>query len=220
MTLLEILLILIGVGILIFSCFLVDNNSNKVESITPENINSQLTAIKIEEVTNKIGPMLDNYAEDTIEKTEEQLEKISNEKIIAVHDYSNQVLDKINKNHEEVVFLYNMLNEKENELKNIIKEVEYTKNNILKNEINYLGNSNTSISPSAKEETVTSNISQSNSNDTIINEAETLDLENECNHNKKILELYSQGTSILEISKTLKIGQGEIKLVLDLYHSK
>lgn len=218
MTLFETLLILIGVGILIFSCFLVDNNANKVESATPENIKSQMAAI--EEVRNKIGPVLDNFAEDTIEKTEEQLDKISNEKIIAVHEYSNQVLEKINQNHEEVVFLYNMLNEKENELKSIMKEVDYSKNNLLKNEINQLGKYNISNTSFKQEEIQTSNISQFSSNDTFFDELDKIDYENESNYNKKILELYSQGKSILEISKTLKIGQGEIKLVLDLYKSK
>ena len=34
---------------------------------------------------------------------------------------------------------------------------------------------------------------------------------------EKILQLYKQGMSILEISKELKIGQGEVKLIIGLY---
>ena len=34
---------------------------------------------------------------------------------------------------------------------------------------------------------------------------------------EKILQLYKQGMNILEISKELKIGQGEVKLIIGLY---
>ncbi|HCA70796.1 MAG TPA: hypothetical protein DEP17_10620, partial [Lachnospiraceae bacterium] len=40
------------------------------------------------------------------------------------------------------------------------------------------------------------------------------------NNNKKILSLYSEGRSIVEISKLLDLGQGEVKLVIDLFYGK
>ena len=40
---------------------------------------------------------------------------------------------------------------------------------------------------------------------------------NNTNVNEKIKELHKQGKSVLEISKQLNIGQGEVKLVLALY---
>jgi DNA-binding NarL/FixJ family response regulator len=40
------------------------------------------------------------------------------------------------------------------------------------------------------------------------------------NHNQKILEMYSQGFSVIDISRTLELGQGEVKLVIDLYKDK
>jgi DNA-binding NarL/FixJ family response regulator len=40
------------------------------------------------------------------------------------------------------------------------------------------------------------------------------------NNNQQILELYSQGKSVLEISKLLDLGQGEVKLVIDLFKGK
>ncbi|MNC69317.1 hypothetical protein D3C75_1199940 [compost metagenome] len=43
------------------------------------------------------------------------------------------------------------------------------------------------------------------------------DSEASSNSNQKILELFSQGFSIVDISKALEIGQGEVKLVVDLY---
>jgi DNA-binding NarL/FixJ family response regulator len=40
------------------------------------------------------------------------------------------------------------------------------------------------------------------------------------NNNSQILALYSQGKSIMEISKLLSLGQGEVKLVIDLFKGK
>jgi len=38
--------------------------------------------------------------------------------------------------------------------------------------------------------------------------------------NQQILDLYSQGKSVLEISRMLDLGQGEVKLVIDLFKGK
>lgn len=37
------------------------------------------------------------------------------------------------------------------------------------------------------------------------------------NKNDEILKLHKEGLSVLEISKTLGLGQGEVKLVIGLY---
>ena len=42
---------------------------------------------------------------------------------------------------------------------------------------------------------------------------------NNTNHNDEIIELYKKGRSILEISKMLSIGQGEVKFVIDMYNA-
>ena len=52
------------------------------------------------------------------------MERISNEKIMAVNEYSDTVLDAIHKNHEEVMFLYDMLSDKQQSLKNLSMEAE------------------------------------------------------------------------------------------------
>lgn len=43
---------------------------------------------------------------------------------------------------------------------------------------------------------------------------------NSSNSNSEIIALYKKGISILEISKMLSIGQGEVKLVVDLYNAR
>lgn len=73
---------------------------------------------------------VDDVVEETItyamEKTERSLERLSNEKIMAVNEYSDTVLQEINRNHNEVMFLYDMLNDKHTNLKNTVQEVNKT----------------------------------------------------------------------------------------------
>lgn len=44
--------------------------------------------------------------------------------------------------------------------------------------------------------------------------------ENKLNSNSEIIALYKKGRNVLEISKMLSIGQGEVKLVIDLYNAR
>lgn len=50
------------------------------------------------------------------------MERVANEKIMAVNEYSDTVLEEINKNHKEVTFLYDMLNDKHDTLMTSIGE--------------------------------------------------------------------------------------------------
>ena len=65
--------------------------------------------------------------EEEIFRLEEQLGHLSNEKIMAVSEFSDQILEKIEQNHKEVVFLYDMLNAKENEMKEFVQEIDKSK---------------------------------------------------------------------------------------------
>lgn len=211
MTPLVIILILIGSGILIFSSFLVDKSSQN-EAIYSNLVNpKELTIGEIEEIKKKIEAIVSEITEDTLEKTEDKLNHISNEKIIAVSDFSNQVIEKIGQNHDEVIFLYNMLNEKETELKEVLKNIDKAKNQL--KEID-------TKEPAAKNSK--SKKPQPMQNDSKENKAsvntENLKQDFFNNNNQKILELYSQGFSIIDIAKTLELGQGEVKLVIDLYN--
>ena len=48
-------------------------------------------------------------------------------------------------------------------------------------------------------------------------DSEDVASENPNNHNAEIIKLYKEGNSVFDISKLLSIGQGEVKLVIDLY---
>ena len=82
----------------------------------------KMVAREIEGVRGKISDIVDETSNYAIEKTERAMERVTNEKIMAVNEYSDTVLEEINKNHKEVVFLYDMLNDKHDNLMSTINE--------------------------------------------------------------------------------------------------
>ncbi|WMJ88417.1 DUF6115 domain-containing protein [Anaerocolumna sp. MB42-C2] len=212
MTPLVIFLIIVGAGILILSCFLVDKSGNSGDVYATLANARELSLTEMEGIKDKVETLISEVSEQITAKTEDKLSQLSNEKIIAVNDFSNQVMEKINQNHEEVVFLYNMLNEKETELKETVKNIDKAKMNLAE------------MNKTEPEAVKAKNNSKSVSRKAVKEEIENLnvntDTETLNNHNQKILEMYSQGFSVIDISRTLELGQGEVKLVIDLYKDK
>lgn len=132
---LEVILLILGVGAYAAS-FMIPEKTGKKEpkDISEEEI-KKIIQEQIPEATKQITEETKNQAEVTInqvvseagEKTERELEKLSNEKIMAVNEYSDTVLEEIQKNHSEVMFLYSMLNDKEQEVKDTLKVINQAK---------------------------------------------------------------------------------------------
>lgn len=203
-----IVLIIVGIAIIIISCFMVDKTDKKSKDFV---LNTGLDekVMDISGLKQQVEELCQETAEGYLYKTENQLSQLSNEKIIAVNEFSEQILEKIKLNHEEVVFLYNMLGEKEEELKTLMRNADKQKKVIEEASVRSETAKDTNVSKSKK------NVSQVK-----VEQKQTLipeDSEASSNSNQKILELYSQGFSIVDISKALEIGQGEVKLVVDLY---
>ncbi len=211
MTPIEIVLIIIGAVILIASFFLTDKSkTNEYAALINER---ELSLTEVAAIKDKVEAIIAEVTEESLTKTEDQMNQLSNEKIIAVNDFSGQVLEKISQNHEEVVFLYNMLNEKESEIKETIKNID-----MIKRQMNETGKSEKPADNKKVNMAVHTNRTMpatSFHTDSLNTDAEQLN-----NHNQKILELYSQGFSVIDISRTLELGQGEVKLVIDLYKEK
>jgi len=74
-------------------------------------------------VRSQVADAVDETVHYSMEKTERGLERLTNEKMTAVSEYAQTVLEDIHKNHEEVMFLYDMLNNKHENLKETATEV-------------------------------------------------------------------------------------------------
>lgn len=219
MNLLEMVMLIIGIIVILSSCIIV-SRPNKKESISLEehNLKGIYTQEELHSIKEEQNEMLASASEDTIIRTDEYLSKLSNEKILAVSEYSDQVLEKISKNHEEVVFLYNMLNNKEKELKETLKEIDRSRHKakevIDKNQKENLPKKDIEkpMQPNAQMHNIK------------LKTAQLSDIESTLPpisiNNSEILKLFRQGSSVLEIAKQLGIGQGEVKLVIDLFSKK
>lgn len=198
MNLLEIVMLIIGIFIIIISCWLISRpDKDNLDSSYEGNTKDDKQYIE----------SLSSLCEEITAKTEDYLSRLSNEKIMAVSEYSDQILEKIDRNHEEVVFLYNMLAHKEKELKEAVKEI-----NDIGRRAKQDNNDNIKLY-SVINTQHSENIKNLNIEDHKKDRPASI-------NNEEVLNLYSQGKSVLEISRHLGIGQGEVKLIIDLFKDR
>lgn len=229
-----IVMVLVGVVLLIGSCFITkeDEAANDYDELIKRLAKRELTEEETERIRQTVDRIISEKTEEVIIKTDDYLSQVANEKIMSVDDFSKQILERLDKNNSDVMFLYNMVTETKEELKTEIanaKKVEETLRNVSE------GHKAEEKTDAVKKTTTPKKtmipkktegkkeVTESLPKDDI---AELLaatmmkepvpqidgDLPKE-----KILELYKKGKSIREISRELGMGQGEVKLVVDLY---
>lgn len=315
MIVLEILMILLGLGAIGYSFRLIEGKqeTEKEQQQAPAT-DSQVQESPVD-WEHSLSELREKV-ESLYEETDDKLSQLSNEKIMGMSEYSDQVLDKIEKNHGEVVFLYDMMNEKKEEIQQLIKNIDGMKADLhdeaaqefqkLKEQEKVLEQLRKDIEvesleyqaqkeelqrawealeekvmeteasdipmtpeqPDVKEEVqipagemlerempsdaVSQMESKSSSEEeasSSIFDVEIARIEEEeakallveengdkgkssseyqplsaqekpVNHNDEIIALYKKGRSILDISKMLALGQGEVKFVIDLYDAR
>lgn len=231
MGILEIVLLIAGVIIFTGSFFLPlggEKNTGIDQKAAKEEIHG-LVEEEMNNVRSKMQDKMEETSEDAIEKAERALERLTNEKIMAVNEYSDTVLQEIHKNHEEAMFLYDMLNSKHANIKDTVskmdKAVKAAENKTLENK--------TAENKAAAEKTATDKTAGTVAEEKTADASQTETLiqpENSPeigfmgetaqegqNNNEKILEMHKQGKSTVAIAKELGLGVGEVKLVIDLY---
>ncbi|WP_408070981.1 DUF6115 domain-containing protein [Butyrivibrio sp. JL13D10] len=118
-------IILIAAGILaVIIGYLIPNGSGSSDfdfDGADQKINDMVSKA-IRNSQGKIDEMLDDCMEEAISKAERAMDRVTNEKMSAISEYSDTVMNDIHKNHDEVVFMYDMLNDKHKNLKNTVSE--------------------------------------------------------------------------------------------------
>ncbi|MCH5250715.1 MAG: hypothetical protein J1E98_12310 [Lachnospiraceae bacterium] len=120
----EIMLIIAGVIIMLLG-YIVPAKKNELDDdlqLISEDEVRKLIDREVEGVKEHIADIVDETVTYSMEKTERSMERIANEKIMAINEYSDTVLEEINKNHKEVLFLYDMLNDRHENLKGTVSE--------------------------------------------------------------------------------------------------
>lgn len=219
MTPVEITLIIIGIVFVLGSFFIKDKLSRKDLDTITDLTEKELKIIvdkQLQDANHKVVDFVDEAIDATSDKTKRDIERTTNEKIMAINEYSDTVLDSINKSHNEVMFLYSMLNDKHSELTGLCGQLQRYSDKIqtMIEEENLLGKTQEASETGAVVETVS-----------MVEETEEkpeVDLapeahSSEQNHNIRILELHNNGYSDVDIAKELNLGLGEVKLVIGLF---
>lgn len=246
----EIVLLIIGAIVFIVSFLIPAGKEDSLEDtrkLAKEEISS-LVSQEMERIRNQVDDTVEEAMEYSMEKTERSLERISNEKIMAVNEYSETVLAQINKSQQEVTFLYDMLNAKHDNLKNTatevdqkVKEAEVASREVeaITREAEQTRKETEAAAQAARQVVVPAfqalqaqKVSEDSvhildqplslADETIEEQEEQPQLElqpteNYSNSNEQILALHRQGRSDVTIARTLGLGVGEVKLVIDLF---
>ena len=219
MEVIESLLLIIGICIFLFS-FLVPVKENadmkQTKELAKEEV-KELVAGQMQEIRQQVDDTVEEAVAYAMEKTERSLERISNEKIMAVSEYSDTVLAEIHKNHQEVMFLYDMLNDKHSNLKQTVTVVEKKAKEaeaMVKDAVETLAPPNPKpVEEKAKKTTdVKAKTTTSKSKKTAEKTPN--------NSNQAILDLYKQGMDKVQIARELGMGVGEVELVIGLFKER
>lgn len=259
MTALEIIMLIIGIVCFVSSFILMNDDAESVVK-HKENYKPELTKEQIEQITEHIDEIVANQITLAEESTEAALDKISNTKIMEMNEYAESVFHEINKNHNETVFMYDMLNDKSKEIKNIIKDINSVKADIEVSRVAVQENKaqleglvqesamivkemGVAIKVAHKSKNAVAQKAEETENHVLNNvikpqffeQNPETDTKSEvqpemaymakaepegliANYNDQILMMHKQGKSNLEIAKSLNLGMGEVKLVIDLFN--
>ena len=294
MDIIVIICLIIGVACIGASFFIkekADIDNHEKEKIAEEIRGRALSEDSIKKVMTRVekgfSEKLSAISEDKLGGFADKMSEIANDKMLAINDLSGQLIEKIEQNHKEVIFLYDMLNEKSDYLKDFSAKIDGLRHELEREEerIKALNNDiddklvkvkevrqtviakpgNPVAAKQEKSQRVPTGIEQaraavkpdevpaqaknlvkmkkevedipSDINDIfeaderdifkdaevpeITEEIDEIDLSpeitEELSTNDKILKMHSEGKSVMEISKELGMGQGEVQLILGLY---
>ncbi len=222
MTGLEITLLIIGVVFLLGSFFVQEKLSQKdIDQISDlsEREMQIIVEKQLKSASGQVEDMVSHTIEDSMDETKRALEKTTNQKIMAISEYSDTVLDSMNKTHNEIMFLYSMLNDKHTELTNMAGQLQKFTENVRTTENEVLQKI-----AQAAEEAEQKNYYQAAPppEETAPEEAyeaaeEAEEEPYEGNQNSRILYLHQEGLSDVEIARELGCGLGEVRLVIGLF---
>ena len=229
----EIILILIGIAFIGVSFYITETLSQQdLEQISlmSEADLKKISEKQVKEMKDKVENSLEDIIDESLVIAQRGLEKESNNKIMAVSEYSETVLESINNAHNEITFLYSMLNEKQTETAQLVGDLQKLTKQIrdldLETTIKNLETAaNNAISVEKSFEPIVAPVVETVEEEQVINETTNLkefedvpDVAPVLSKNEQILLLYKEGKDEVEIAKTLDCGLGEVRLVIGLYN--
>ena len=241
MTGIEIVLLLAGCVFMIGSFFVAEKLSptelNKIAELSEGELRNIITK-ELKNANQKIEDTIEEQLESSVGKVERAMEQVSNEKIMAINEYSDTVIENMNKTHNEIMFLYNMLNDKHTELTGMTSELQRLAADVrsMQEQAASMQEMAASVVTAyaapqrvnlqAPEQIITERSAEMPAEQEIPEKTDPEEMAAEMakqeriekeNHNSEILRLHGEGVNDVEIARRLGLGLGEVKLVIGLY---
>ncbi|MCR5654323.1 MAG: hypothetical protein K6G07_01605 [Lachnospiraceae bacterium] len=244
MTGLEIILLILGVVIFIAS-FIIPEQMGGDKDATDVSVSGEMIDAMIDEKMKDAKSTLKDTVDETVnyavEKSERSLERLSNEKIAAVSEFSETVMSDIHQSHQEVLFLYDMLHDKQKNLHDTVIEADKAEAAVKEAQIELEYKAKESVkqeeakpAPEPEPEPIKepaqelaeqfqaiplSQYPTAQEGAKVIEPVPVVEniVSTGDNQNDEILRLHRAGRSNVAIAKQLGLGVGEVKLVIDLF---
>lgn len=230
------ILLLIGVVFMIGSFFVTEKLSpselNQIAELSEEEL-KRIIDRGLKNAETRIEDAIDEQVDQSSEKVDRSLEKVTNDKIMAISEYSDTVIESMNKTHNEIMFLYSMLNDKHTELTGMAADLQR-----LAADVRSLEEKAPLTAPQAAPERAAAVSAVSAVTPVPVEKADTTGRETaaapaeqkeempETEETKQeglhaeILKLKKLGMTEVQIAKKLGIGIGEVRLVNGLYRGE
>lgn len=230
------ILLLIGVVFMIGSFFVTEKLSpselNQIAELSEEEL-KRIIDRGLKNAETRIEDAIDEQVDQSSEKVDRSLEKVTNDKIMAISEYSDTVIESMNKTHNEIMFLYSMLNDKHTELTGMAADLQR-----LAADVRSLEEKVPLTAPQAASERAAAVSAASAVTLVPVEKADTTGRETaaapaeqkeempETEETKQeglhaeILKLKKLGMTEVQIAKKLGIGIGEVRLVNGLYRGE
>lgn len=230
------ILLLIGVVFMIGSFFVTEKLSpselNQIAELSEEEL-KRIIDRGLKNAETRIEDAIDEQVDQSSEKVDRSLEKVTNDKIMAISEYSDTVIESMNKTHNEIMFLYSMLNDKHTELTGMAADLQR-----LAADVRSLEEKAPLTAPQAAPERAAAVSAASAVTLVPVEKADTTERETaaapaeqkeempETEETKQeglhaeILKLKKLGMTEVQIAKKLGIGIGEVRLVNGLYRGE
>ena len=234
MTAIEVALLLIGVVFILGSFFIIEKLSPSELSRVSELSEDELRIVmdrELETAGAKISDMADQAVDLSMNQIQRKMEKDTNEKIMAISEYSDSVMEKLQKINNEVTFLYSMLGDKHTELNesmaqlnDLILACQSVQAQTEAAQLQYQEAQNHPTKDAGeKEPDKTSEEADLRKQPEDLkaqagtDPVEDPDTENSASAKEKILERYRSGEDLKDVARDLGLGYGEVKLIVELY---
>lgn len=140
-----IVMIVLGLCFIVISFLIKGEKDNKnINQSTTSSVNIsdqkiELTEKQKDDIKSQVDALIEEQINSIDDRTEASLDRISNTKILEMNEYADTIMNEISRNHNETVFLYDMLNEKAKEVKGTVKDVNIATQQVKKIQSSTMG---------------------------------------------------------------------------------